>query len=47
MISNLPLKFELSDQDKRYIHASVNRAVWNNNMAQYDEEFLRSYEFLR
>lgn len=45
-IAGLPLNVTLTDDDNKWIHASVNRGIWRDNLAQHDLQELRSYELL-
>ena len=45
IMSKLPLKFELSKDDVKWIHASVNSFIWRDHLAFPELNTLPSYEF--
>lgn len=47
IMSNLPLKFELSEDDVKWIHASVNNSIWRDHLAFSELNTLPAYEFFQ
>jgi hypothetical protein len=47
ILSGLDLKFEITDDDYKWIHASVNSYVWRDHLAHEDLWILPSYEFFQ
>jgi len=45
-LSNLSLKFDLTDDDLNWIYASTNSYVWRDHLADFELKTLPSYEWL-
>ena len=45
VMSGLNLKFKLSDDDLKWIHASVNSGIWRDHWAYNELNMLPAFEF--